>query len=252
MIVDSFFSARDMSGFVLLSVPHDIALAIIALLALGLYLMRFTIRANPALRRAIRFGLIMLLLLSEVSLNIWYVEQKLWDIHFTLPLELCSLSLLLSVVMLLTRSRALYPFLFFAGIGGALQALITPNLVYGFPHFRFFHFFIAHGAIVLASLYMTWIEGYRPNWKSIVWAMLLLNIFAGAVGVVDYLIGANYMFLTHKPDTTSLLDLLGPYPYYLLVEEGIALFMFIMMYVIFFLIPDKIRRHGRRRKGARS
>ncbi|GGG02683.1 hypothetical protein GCM10010913_25520 [Paenibacillus aceti] len=146
----------------------------------------------------------------------------------------------------------LYPFLFFAGIAGALQALLTPNLVYGFPHFRFFHFFIAHGAIVLASLYMTWIEGYRPNWKSIVWAMLLLNIFAGAVGVVDYLIGANYMFLTHKPDTTSLLDLLGPYPYYLLVEEGIALFMFIMMYVIFFLIPDKIRRHSRSRKGVRS
>ena len=250
--MDSFFDSRDTTEFDLLSPSHDIALAVITLLALSLYLMRFTIRANPALRRAVRFGLALLLLLSEVGLNIWYVKQSLWDIHYTLPLELCSLTLLLSVVMLLTRSQMLYPFLFFAGIAGALQALLTPNLVYGFPHFRFFHFFIAHGAIVLASLYMTWIEGYRPNWKSIVWAMLLLNIFAGAVGVFDYLIGANYMFLTHKPDTTSLLDLLGPYPYYLLVEEGIALFMFIMMYVIFFLIPDKIRRHSRSRKGARS
>lgn len=250
--MDAFFSSGAMSGFVLLSLPHVLALAVVLLLILGLYYTRITIRNCPWLRRTVRYGLALLLLLSEASLNIWYLEQNVWDARYTLPLELCSLTLLLSIIMLLTGSRWLYPFLFFAGIGGALQALVTPNLLYEFPHFRYFQFFISHAAIILASLYMTWIESYRPGWKSIAWAMLLLNISAAAVWGVDYAIGANYMFLAHKPDTASLLDLLGPYPYYLLVEEGIALMMFIILYIIFFLLPDKITQYNRSRKGARS
>nr|WP_308424692.1 YwaF family protein [Paenibacillus aceti] len=107
--MDSFFDSRDTTEFDLFSPSHDIALAVITLLALSLYLMRFTIRANPALRRAVRIGLALLLLLSEVGLNIWYVKQSLWDIHYTLPLELCSLTLLLSVVMLLTPARCCIP-----------------------------------------------------------------------------------------------------------------------------------------------
>ncbi|HEY4391042.1 MAG TPA: TIGR02206 family membrane protein [Paenibacillus sp.] len=250
--MDAFFSAGAMSGFVLLSLPHLLALVAVLLLILGLYYARITIRNHPWLRRTVRYGLAMLLLLSEASLNIWYLQQNLWDVRYTLPLELCSLTLLLSIIMLLTGSRWLYPFLFFAGIAGALQALLTPNLLYGFPHFRYFQFFISHAAIILASLYMTWIENYRLGWRSIVWAILMLNISVAAIWGVDHAIGANYMFLAHKPHTASLLDLLGPYPYYLLVEEGIALLMFIILYVVFFLLPDKIAQHNRIRKGARS
>ncbi|MNC26259.1 Integral membrane protein [compost metagenome] len=60
------------------------------------------------------------------------------------------------------------------------------------------------------------------------------------------------MFLQHKPDTPSLLDLLGPYPYYLLVEEGIALFMFVVMYALFFIIPKKLGRHLKRQNQERQ
>lgn len=250
--MDAFFSSGAISGFVLLSFPHILALAVVLLLILGLFYTRIAIRNHPRLRRTIRYGLALLLLLSEASLNIWYLSQNIWDARYTLPLELCSLTLLLSIIMLLTRSRWLYPFLFLAGIAGALQALITPNLSYEFPHFRYFQFFISHAAIILASLYMTWIEGYKLSWKSVAWAMLLLNISAAAVWGVDYAIGANYMFLAHKPDTASLLNLLGPYPYYLLAEEGIALLMFIILYIFFFLLPDKITQHNHSRKGARS
>ncbi|MNW54785.1 Integral membrane protein [compost metagenome] len=135
----------------------------------------------------------------------------------------------------------LYHFLFFAGMCGALQAVLTPNLFYGYPHFRFLEFYIAHLAIILAPLYMTWVEEYRPSWRSIGWTMLFLNVLAVAVGALNVILGSNYMFLRHKPDTPSLLDLLGPYPYYLLVEEGIALVMFAAVYAIFFVIPKKLR-----------
>jgi hypothetical integral membrane protein (TIGR02206 family) len=170
-----------------------------------------------------------------------------WDSGSSLPLELCGITLLLSVIMLLTRSRSLYSFLYFAGIGGAFIALLTPNLVYPYPHFRFLLFFIAHGAIILASLYMTWIEGYRPTWKSLFFAMLCLNIIAACVKAANHMLGSNYMFLAHKPGTYSVLEYFGPYPYYLLVEELFAFVVFLLMYLVFFWLPQRYRSRRRRR-----
>ncbi|MNO42688.1 Integral membrane protein [compost metagenome] len=211
------------------------------IVVLMLFFWREKIRNRRTCRMIIRYGLAGVLLATEIMLDIWYVTWGVWDVKRTLPLELCSISLLLSVVMLCTGSRLLYHFLFFAGMCGALQAVLTPNLFYGYPHFRFLEFFIAHLAIILAPLYMTWVEEYRPSWKSIGWTMLFLNVLAVAVGALNVILGSNYMFLRHKPDTPSLLDLLGPYPYYLLVEEGIALVMFAAVYTIFFVIPKKLR-----------
>ena len=51
--------------------------------------------------------------------------------------------------------------------------------------------------------------------------------------LVNLAVGSNYMFLMRKPDTASLLDLLGPHPVYIFVEELIALTLFILMYIVF-------------------
>lgn len=185
------------------------------------------------------------MVLPEAALHVWYVVTGIWDKATSLPLELCSLTLFLSAAVLLTNSAKLYPLVYFAGIGGALQAVLTPNLDYPFPHFRFFHFFIVHMAIILTALYMTWIRGYRPTWKSIGHTMLFLNSAALAVGLLNAVLGSNYMFLMHKPNTPSLLDFLGPHPYYILAEELIALCLFVAMHAAFFVIPDRVRRRRR-------
>jgi hypothetical integral membrane protein (TIGR02206 family) len=175
--------------------------------------------------------------------------QHIWDVQTSLPLELCSVTLLLSILMLIFRSRWLYPIILFAGIGGALQAVLTPNLAYAFPHYRFIHFFVAHSAIILAALYMTWIEGLKPTWKSVGGAMLFLNGLALIVWIVDDALGANYMFLAGKPSTPSILDVLGPYPLYILAEEAIALLFFSLLMLLFEVLPGG-RLYVRFRKGA--
>lgn len=247
MTIDTIFSPSHGPDFMMFSTSHLLWIGILTALILVLYASRKKVRSNASLRLGVRYGLLAVLLVSEGSLNVWYWTQGVGNIRHTLPFELCTITLLLSIVMLWTRNRTLYEFLLFAGIGGALQAFITPNLAYGFPHFRFFQFFIAHSAIILAPLYMTWIEQYRPAWKSIGKTMLFLNGLALIVGILNYSIGANYMFLTHKPDTPSILDMLGPYPLYLLAEEGIALFLFILMYTIFFALPERINRRRPKR-----
>ncbi len=80
---------------------------------------------------------------------------------------------------------------------------------------------------------MVWVESFRPTWKSILITMGFLNIALIPVSVVNMLTGGNYMFLARKPDTASLLDLLGPYPWYLLALEGVALLIFVLLYLPF-------------------
>lgn len=245
----SVFSSGQAPEFIFFSPSHLIWIGLLIVMILGLYAAKKRIRSRKALRLGVRFGLLGFLLISEATLNVWYWTQGAWNVRHTLPLELCSITLLLSIIMLWSRSRWLYEVLFFAGIGGALQAILTPNLAYGYPHFRFFQFFIAHSLIILAPLYMTWIEQYRPTWKSIGKTMLFLNGLALIIGLLNYVIGANYMFLLRKPDTPSILDMLGPYPYYLLAEEGIALLIFIVMYGVFFALTDRIK--GRSQEAAK-
>uniref|UniRef100_UPI0035E4413A TMEM164 family acyltransferase n=1 Tax=Paenibacillus alginolyticus TaxID=59839 RepID=UPI0035E4413A len=87
---------------------------------------------------------------------------------------------------------------------------------------------------------MTWIENYKPTWKSIGITMIFLNVILVFVGSVDSLLHANYMFLLHKPDTVSILDFLGPYPYYLIFEELIAIVIFIVIFLPFIVGRKKV------------
>lgn len=240
--LNSFFDRRHETDFIMFSMPHLLALAVIALVVVLLFRCRFALRSQPSLRRSVRLLLACLLLFCEAGLHVWYFSQGIWKTGFSLPLELCGITLLLSAVMLFTRSRLLYSFLYFAGIGGAFIALLTPNLVYPFPHFRFLLFFTAHGAIILASLFMTWAEGYRPTLRSLFFTMLCLNGVAACVYAANLMLGSNYMFLVRKPSTFSVLDYFGPYPYYLLVEEAFAFVIFLLMYLIFFWFPQRYRR----------
>ncbi|MCY9590149.1 TIGR02206 family membrane protein [Paenibacillus chitinolyticus] len=232
--MERFFGANEAEGFTAFSGAHWAALTVFAALVLALYGSRnwFT-RGNRALRGRIAIALI--LVLCETGLNVWYAAEGIYDVRYTLPLELCSISLYLSVFMLLFKSRLLFQVVYFTGIGGALMALATPVLWYAFPHFRFFEFFAAHIAIILGVLYLIWVEGFRPTFKSVFLAMGYLNVLLVAVGTANFLTGGNYMFLAHKPETASLLDYLGPYPWYLLSLEAAALVIFLLMYLPFAL-----------------
>ncbi|OBZ18835.1 hypothetical protein A8L34_04575 [Bacillus sp. FJAT-27264] len=246
MSYSSFFGRSRDTDFSMFSASHWIALASVLVVCLLLYGSRFALRTRSRLRLSVRLLLAIILLSSEAGLQWWYISQGIWRTDSSLPLELCGLTVLLSAIMLLTRSRILYAFLYFAGIGGASIALLTPNLVYPFPHFRFLLFFISHGAIILSSLYMTWVEGFKPSWKSLSFTMLCLNLTAACVWVANSMLGSNYMFLMRKPSTYSVLDYFGPYPYYLLVEELFAFVVFLCMYLAFFWLPERVKGRNRR------
>lgn len=91
---------------------------------------------------------------------------------------------------------------------------------------------------------MLWIEGFKPTFKSVIKAFITLNILAGFVFITNQIIGSNYMFLSRKPSNVSIIDFLGPYPWYILSLEVVALTLFILLYlvVIKFHVKDRYYR----------
>ncbi|WP_404450417.1 TIGR02206 family membrane protein [Sutcliffiella horikoshii] len=236
-----------MEGSLLFSSSHLISLC----LTLALLLFLFLLRNKAWMKLSGRWLIILGLGGSEIWLNYWYISTNMWDIRYTLPFQLCSISLYLCIWMLVTRQKWVFEVVYFLGIGGALQALLTPELFYDFPHFRFLHFFIAHITIILAVFYMIWVEKFQVKFKSVWKAFAALNVTALAVFMVNRLTGGNYMFLAKKPTNASLIDFLGPYPWYILSLELVVLAIFMLLYTPFY-IKEKLKSNKNEKAGDRS
>jgi hypothetical integral membrane protein (TIGR02206 family) len=237
--MSQFFEPGKENVFQLFSHAHILTLAVFLLFIFLLYFFRIRLR-KPRINRAARIGMFSILILSELSLQVWLWWSGHWAYQYSLPLHLSSISLILSALLLLTKRYALFEFTYFVGVGSALQAMITPDIsLYTFPHYRYVHFFISHGGTVIANLFMVFVAGYRPTGKSIWKAFLWLNVYTFIVFIINFLIDGNYMYISEKPVNPSLIDYLGPWPWYIFSLEAIALGTFFILYVPFWVKSKK-------------
>jgi hypothetical integral membrane protein (TIGR02206 family) len=239
--MDQFFAA-DYSGpaFEFWSTAHLAALGFLILL--NLFLLRYRY-ANDRTKDVIRWLLALILLVNEIAWHYWNYAVGRWTIQSMLPLHLCSLLVWSGALMLLTKNYRIYEFMYFMGIGGAVQALATPGIGnYGFPHFFFFQYFISHGLIITSAIYMTIVEGLRPTWKSVLRVVIWMNIYALLVYFINSAIGSNYLMINYKPNTPSLLDLLPPWPTYILYMELIGIVTVLILFLPF-VIKDWRNRY---------
>ncbi|HSO12451.1 MAG TPA: TIGR02206 family membrane protein [Anaerolineales bacterium] len=207
--------------------------ALLLLLLLNLFLLRFK-GTNEKTRNTVRWTLALILWGNEIGWHVWNYAVGRWTIQTMLPLHLCSVLVWVGALMLVTKNYHIYEFMYLMGIGGAIQAIATPDLgIYGFPHFRFFQTFISHGLIVTSAIYMTTVEGFRPTWKSLWRVFVWMNLYALIVFFINSAIGSNYLMINHKPETASLLDLLPPWPIYILYMEAIGLITILLLYLPF-------------------
>lgn len=224
------FLAGNYTGtpFQFLGVAHLSALVFLFLL--NLHLLRYRNSTDSA-KTKVRWVLALILWVNEFAWHYWNYAVGKWTIQTLLPLHVCSLFVWFGALMLVTKSYRIYEFMYLMGIGSAIQALATPDLgIYGFPHFRFFQTFISHGLIVTSAIYMTTVEGFRPTWKSLLRVAIWINVYALAIYFVNLSIGSNYLMINGKPDLPSLLDLLPPWPIYILYMEAIGVVIFLLLY----------------------
>jgi len=159
--------------------------------------------------------------------------------RYALPLELCHWVMIAVVISLWRPSRLLSEIAYFWGTAGTLQATLTPDIYSSFPNWEFIFFFWSHGGILLAILFLFVGQDFRPRPGSVLRMMVAINAYAVAVGTFNALTGCNYGYLCSKPCMPSLLDYLGPWPWYLVSLELVAL-------ISFFVLDFPWRIHRRR------
>ena len=215
------------TNFHLFGAAHLIILAAVVLLAgiLAVAQRRFF----PG-NKWLRIGLGIFLLADAAF---WYsylasIGQRIFPGQ--LPLELCDVTFYLMAFVLLTRHRGVFDVVYYWALAGSSMALLTPNLWEHFPSVSTVQFFIAHGLVVSAALYLVWSRQVRPQRGSVARAMIAVNLLALFDGTFDAVFKTDYMYLRAKPQNVSLLNYLGPWPWYVLSAEPVALALFLLLY----------------------
>jgi hypothetical integral membrane protein (TIGR02206 family) len=234
----------DYSGnpFILFGIWHLVALVLIV--ALNFAMLGFR-KSSEKTRKIVRWTMAIILWVDEFSWHIWNAYWGHWTIQTMLPLHICSVLVWAAGFMLVFKNYRIYEFAYFIGIGGAMQALLTPDAgIYGFPHYRALQTFISHGLLITSAVFMTTVEGFRPTWKSFLRVIVGVNIYAAIIFPINRLLGTNYLFINGKPATASILDALPAWPYYIIYMELIGLLVFFLLYLPFLIKDFKQKKVG--------
>jgi hypothetical integral membrane protein (TIGR02206 family) len=175
-----------------------------------------------------------MLILNYLTYLVFIRSRGVGDWQQLLPMQMCDWGMVVVIVAMWTGSQRWFEVAYFWGIGGTLQAVLTPNLRYGFPDWRFISFFTSHSGIIVGVVFLMLTQRYRPYPMSIVRVWLWSEFYFVITLVVDELTGINYGFLLHKPEAFSILNFLSDSrQLYLLQMHGVALLFFLVLYAPF-------------------
>jgi hypothetical integral membrane protein (TIGR02206 family) len=228
------------SRFQVFGPQHLVILGIFALGCLvGVVLgRRLPPRAKATVRRTT--GVVILVVCGPFQVVDWL--HAVGDWRTSLPLQICDFAWLVAGVALLTGSAGWSALLYYWGLTLTLQGVLTPDLDSLFPDPQFFGYWARHLAPVWAACYLV---GARvgPTWRGYRFVLALTTLWAAAMMVLNAVAGSNYGYLNAKPVSHSLLDILGPWPWYVLVEA-------VLVVVVWALITWPWNRRAVCREGA--
>lgn len=217
--------------FELFGTAHNMVMVLNVVVAVGLV---WTVRHFDSERvtRAVCVGFAIVLLVNQIMNWVYrfVVDGRGVFIQEHLPLHVCGMAAILSVVVLLTRNRLAYELVYFWGLAGATNAVVTPALDAGWPEYHFVQYHVSHGGIVVTAVLTTWGLGMRPTFRSLLRAFFILNGLAAVMTGFNLLTGANYMYLSERPVTDSPL-LFFEWPWYILWLEVLAFGFFALCYL---------------------
>lgn len=195
-------------------------LSMLALLLLAaVLLVRWARRAeaaqvDPALRIA---G--WALLANSVFWTLWGFMPWAWNLQESLPLHYSDALRFIAPIALITRARWTIVVSYFWGLTLNMQSVLTPDVNYFvWIPLEFVEYWIAHLSGVLVPVVLTWGLRFHPTWRGYGLAYAVTVGWAVLAFALNLLAGTNYGYLNGAPDGPSLLDVMGPWPLYLLVE----------------------------------
>ena len=165
-----------------------------------------------------------------------YLLDNPYNWREVLPFHMCDLSEIFLIFFLLGGPSILYKCAFFWGLAGATMAIITPDIEFLDLDYAFF--MIGHGMIIIGIMYATVVLDNRPYAKDIVTVSLITALILLPITyLINYILGepANFWYLMQKPAGASLMDPFPEPPYHLLVTTPLAILMFCLIYIPYFV-----------------
>jgi hypothetical integral membrane protein (TIGR02206 family) len=189
-------------------------------------------RTHPgAWTRVVSRVLAAALLAWFLAYHVVVAVQGSYALDFDLPLHLTDAVTVVAALALWRPGALSFELTYFWGLTASLQAVVTPGLGADdrFPSFFFWHYFVTHSGVVLAALFLAFGLGLMARSGAVPRMFLATVGWAGVAAAGNALTGGNYMFLSERPETASLLDYMGPWPLYLVGAALLALALFALL-----------------------
>lgn len=243
--VDS--QAKDTS-FKMFGLQHSVPLGILAALFIAVFIL---FKKRERAHAVFAYICSSLIITGDIASRIWLISNGTFRASYDMALHMCDISGVIIPLFLFMKPgrfrERIYNLLFIWGLGGALMALLTPEMGgYAFPSYYYFNFFIKHSMIIFGVLIATVFYGMRPKIKYLGWVMAVSTAIVAAVYGIDQLVRlmppfepGNYMFLSYPPTGGSLIDVLvdifGSSPYYIIGLEIIGAAIYVLLWLPFFV-----------------
>ena len=173
--------------------------------------------------------------------NQWYqYHLGQWDTEWSLPIQLCSFSSILSGILPLLiffkindkAKQLVFEFLFYWSVG-AVYSFLTPQYTHGIQGFIYYDYYISHGGIMFVTLLCILCYGFRVSkhsWFKIFAYSQILLLFIH--GVNRYIGGTANYFYTVKPPIADNPLIMGEFPFHIIMLDIFALCHFFLFYIL--------------------
>ncbi len=112
-----------------------------------------------------------------------------------LPLQMCALTLWLSVYAIIKKDERIFKFTFFTSILGGILSFIAPTLSLGPDHFRYYHFFIVHAGLILLNVYMYYVYRFRITKMDYLRASIVVVVVGALLIPFNFHLGTDYFYV---------------------------------------------------------
>ncbi|MBW3112659.1 TIGR02206 family membrane protein [Bacillus sp. MCCB 382] len=234
------FSVTEMQTFELFSVPHVSVLLMFVAISFWLVYFRHFLKGYQSM---LKWTLFSMLVMSEVSWHFWLVATGTWEVG-DLPLQLCSVSTFIAIYLFLRPNQKAYYLLFFIGLLPPILSMVTPEMAYQFPHFRFLKYFLHHAAIAWSVLYFIVYEGYRVPRRAVWTGFLMVNLLALPIFFLNILLDTNFFYLANPTESKTILSFFGEGVIYYINLEIAAIVVFFVTYFPMAVLVKRERSKG--------
>lgn len=181
-------------------------------------------KANESWKNKITLGLSVLFIIEFVGMEVFHISKGLWFVEDSLPLHMCAIMWFVTIYLFLTKSQWAFELMLFIGMPGGIHSLLTPELTHGVTLLNKIDYFLAHGGLVLAPFYAIFVMDMWPRKNGIWRAFFIVNLIALFVGLINWLVGSNYMYLAKRPIVDNPLippesTFLGIWPFYIIIFQ---------------------------------